>query len=414
MAKIKEEKEQEKVKLLTPEQVLENHQNDNPTDHLNSIDGVYYRVSTGSLIWDAQTFGLTPGLHRFMGPPESGKTSAALEVCRNFLAGNFYNDTSGAAKNPKRRGLYIKAEGRLSEEMMARSGLKFVFKAKEWKDGTIYVVESNIYEYVLNLLRALVKGENAGDTLYCIIIDSTDAMILKADDAKRIDEESRVAGTPKLTKRFLQSVAMDMAKRGHVCLMLSQYSSSIELDKYADAQNKKPQQGSGGWGAAHFANFAFEFLTTFKNRLILADKNIKTISVKNPIVGKYIGIKFKKSPNEKTGMEFEYPVKHGVTGGSSVWTAREIADMLLMYQCVTGGTMFNVTKRGFDAWKKLGILDADDVLEKCKWKGEEKFVNWVAEDAARQKLLYGYCLELIKTQQLAVEATPAGPPADEF
>ena len=414
MAKIKAEKEEGKVMLLTPEAVLALHEKENPADHLNNIDGVYYRVSTGSLIWDSQTLGLTPGLHRFMGPPESGKTSAAFEVCRNFLAGNFYNDVSNAAKNPHRRGLYIKAEGKLPEEMIARTGLKFVFKAKDWKDGTIYVVESNIYEYVLNLLRALVKGDNAGDTLYCIIIDSTDAMILKADDAKRIDEEARVAGTPKLTKRFLQSVAMDMAKRGHVCLMLSQYSSSIELDKYADAQNKKPQQGSGGWGAAHFANFAFEFLTTFKNRLILLDKSVKTISSKNPIIGKYIGLKFKKSPNEKTGMEFEYPVRHGVIGASSVWVAREIADMLLMYSCVTGGTMFNVTKRGFTEWQALGILDKDDTLEKCKWKGEEKFIQWIAEDKVRQKMLYDYCLELINNQQRAIEPKANCTPADEF
>ena len=59
---------------------------DNKEDHYNFEDEVYYKVSTGSLNLDIATSGgLCPGLHRFIGMNEGGKTSEALEVTKNFL-----------------------------------------------------------------------------------------------------------------------------------------------------------------------------------------------------------------------------------------------------------------------------------------------------------------------------------------
>ena len=59
---------------------------ENKDDHYNFEDEVYYKVSTGSLNLDIATGGgLCPGLHRFIGMNEGGKTSEALEVTKNFL-----------------------------------------------------------------------------------------------------------------------------------------------------------------------------------------------------------------------------------------------------------------------------------------------------------------------------------------
>jgi hypothetical protein len=86
---------------------------DNKEDHYNFEDEIYYKVSTGSLNLDIATSGgLCPGLHRFIGMNEGGKTSEALEVAKNFLK---TVDSS--------RALLFKAEGRLSKEIKDRSGI---------------------------------------------------------------------------------------------------------------------------------------------------------------------------------------------------------------------------------------------------------------------------------------------------
>ena len=88
-------------------------------DHYNFEKSVDYKASSGSLQLDLNlNGGFGPGLHRFVGMNEGGKTSAALEVMKNML------NTQKKAK-----GFYIKAEGRVSNEIVARSGIKIVFDA---------------------------------------------------------------------------------------------------------------------------------------------------------------------------------------------------------------------------------------------------------------------------------------------
>ena len=92
-----------------PEKILSNFLNEdkNKIHHHNFEEEEDYKVSTGSLLLDIATGGgIGPGLHRFCGINEGGKTSEALEVCRNFLS-----------SIPKGRAMLIKAEGRLSPEM---------------------------------------------------------------------------------------------------------------------------------------------------------------------------------------------------------------------------------------------------------------------------------------------------------
>ena len=58
----------------------------NKDDHYNFEEEVDYKVSSGSLQFDLQLGGgFGPGLHRFVGMNEGGKTSESLEVMRNFL-----------------------------------------------------------------------------------------------------------------------------------------------------------------------------------------------------------------------------------------------------------------------------------------------------------------------------------------
>ena len=75
----------------------------NEEHHYNFEEEIDYKVSSGSLKVDFElNGGFGPGLHRFIGMNEGGKTSEALEVMKNFL------------KVPNSKGVYVKAEGRLA------------------------------------------------------------------------------------------------------------------------------------------------------------------------------------------------------------------------------------------------------------------------------------------------------------
>ena len=70
----------------TPNETLESFLKENKDHHYNFEEEVTYKVSSGSLKFDYElNGGFGPGLHRFTGINEGGKTSEALEVMKNFL-----------------------------------------------------------------------------------------------------------------------------------------------------------------------------------------------------------------------------------------------------------------------------------------------------------------------------------------
>jgi RecA/RadA recombinase len=189
--------------IITPNAQLEAFLKANKEDHFNFDEDVYYKISTGSLNLDLQIGGFTPGLHRLVGPASSGKTSAALEIVRQlFIA------------QPKSRAVFVRTEGRLSEDIKDRSGLTFTSNFADWKDSTVFVLQSNVYEKIVELMRDLIKN-NPMKYVYAFIIDSADGLVLKNDIDADFGKE-KVAGAPALTKRFLQKMAIGLAKFGHL------------------------------------------------------------------------------------------------------------------------------------------------------------------------------------------------------
>ncbi len=324
------DKAAEQAKTMSPEALLAAELKRAPDDHLNYEEAVTYKVSTGTLNMDIETGGgLSPGLVTVSGPYESGKTSFTLECMKNML-----NTV------PNSRGFYIKAEGRLSAEIQARSGIRFVFgkwtkvdgkdvyDTSDWVDGTCFVLETNIWEFALNTLRTLVSN-NPLKKRYFFFIDSMDGMTLKDDLPKDVGTANRVAGGPLLTKQFLQKMGNAMGKRGHISVVAGQVSAAIQLDPYTASA---PRSGPGGGGNAkdHWSNHIFIF--------------------KGKTQGDYI----LESPNEKSNVTVTYPVRYGRTGGDSVWREYEIVDMLLMFK--------QMTKSG--SWLKLSDALIKELAEK--------------------------------------------------
>lgn len=304
-------------------QLLEKFLKETKGQHYNFEDTIDYKVSSGSLQLDlVLDGGLGPGLHRFVGMNEGGKTSSALEFMKNMLN-----------SIPKSKGFYIKAEGRLSPEMQKRSGVKFVFSAKDWVEGTCFVFESNIYEVVVDAIHQLVE-QNEEKNKYCFLLDSVDGLISKQDIEKSFYDSNKVAGGAVIAANFMKRMSIKLAKRGHMAFFISQVRADITLDPYSKAPVRQTT-ATGGNALLHFANYIMEFEPRFKTDLIVQDPTKKTVDLKtNPIIGHWAKVTIKKSPNEKTNNKILYPIKYGRVGGKSIWVEKELIDLMYMWEFI--------------------------------------------------------------------------------
>lgn len=365
-------KEEQVDNGISSKSILGDFLKSNKEDHYNFEETVNYKVSTGSLNMDVHTSGgLGPGLHRFVGFTEGGKTSASLEVMKNFL-----NTV------PNSKGFYIKAEGRLSSDMQARSGVKFVFKPEEWDVGTCFVFESNIYETVSSAMFKLVL-DNEEKNRYMFIVDSVDGLIAKNDLNKTFEESMKVAGGAVIAGNLMKKISIPLTKRGHMAIFISQVRSDIKLDPYTSAPIRQTS-ATGGNALLHFANFIFEFEPRFEGDLILKDPAIKKPDVvKNPIVGHMCKICVKKSPNETSKNRVSYPIKYGRSNGTSIWVEREIVELLLRWGMVTrAGAWYTVSSDLENIAKETGTEIPD------KFQGENAINDFIESNPKLAKALY--------------------------
>ena len=299
--------------------------NKNQKDHYNDIEEAEdLKISTGSLILDSQMGGgfSAGGLLRFVGYTEGGKTSESLQTMKNYLE-----------SVPNSKGFYIKAEGRLSKEMQDRTGIKFVWDKNNWVTGTCFVLETNIYDLVVEIMRQLVM-DNQENNKYCFVLDSMDGLILRSDMAKNIEDAGKVAGAPMLTKKFMQRLAISMNKLGHMCIMIGQVSAKVDLNPYGPSEIRQIS-ATGGNAALHFANWILQFEPRYGGDNILENDKEKPDPFKNKILGHWCKVIIKKSPNEKSNMLLKYPIKYGRKDGNSIWREYEVIDVLTMYSLIT-------------------------------------------------------------------------------
>jgi|ERR1017187_532312 hypothetical protein len=295
-------------------------------EHYNFQERVDWKISTGSLLLDVSVGGfLSPCLLRICGDYNEGKTPETLEIVRNFL-----NTV------PNSKGFWNIAEGRgLSKENVERCGLRFVYSPEEWEIGTIFVLESNTYELYIKCVKDLVI-KNPDKIKYCFVVDSIDGMQLKDDREKEITENNKVAGSPALSKKMLQSLSLGMFKYGHLMILISQVTAEIKLDQYS----KSPNRGgnfSGGNSLLHGADWIFEFQRTYNGDYILDNPAGKLNDGKTKPIGKWAKVILQKSALESTRkQQIQYPIKFG-RKPSGIWLEYEIVDILLSFDLIKKG-----------------------------------------------------------------------------
>ena len=317
---------------------------DNKADHYNYDETVYWKSSTGSLILDAATGGVMPSLWRLTGSNNSGKTPELLEIIRNILA-----------TVPNSKGLWCIAEGRgLSEENRARCGLKFVTTVEDWEIGTVFLLQANVFELFIRILKDLVKN-NPANIRYAFGVDSVDGLILRDDLAKDITEHNRVAGVPMLSKKMLQSLSLGMFKFGHFMGMISQVTSEIKLDQYAKTANRGGNF-SGGNSLLHGADIILEFENPNLGDFILNNPTGKMNDGKSKPIGQNVRVRMSKSIKEASRKTtVSYPIRYG-RKPSGIWVEREIGDLMLAWGLlVKGGSWMTFQDTIISELKEQGI-----------------------------------------------------------
>lgn len=306
--------------VLTPAQQAMSYLKANKDDHYNFEETITYKVPSSSLILNSMIDGgIGPGATRFVGITGGGKTHCVLDFLKNFLR-----------DRENRYGVYVKSEGRLSDNVIARSGVLFTNNPDAWLPGTCLILESNVYETVFGFIGDHIRN-NPTKAKYFFIIDSMDMMGKKEDLAKPLTEAAQVAGGALLTSVFMKKTSAALAKRGHIIAFLSQVREEIKLNAYGPASTPRQGKSSGGHSLEHAPDWVFDFQPRFGDDIIREtpnDKNSKPI-------GHYCKIVLRKSDNEKTLQEARYPICYGRKGGTSVWIEKEVCDIMMTWALIT-------------------------------------------------------------------------------
>lgn len=325
--------------------------------HFNDHEELNYKIKSGSLNLDlALGGGLTAGAHRFTGVNEGGKTSCSLAFAKNFQ--DMFGEDAMV--------VVIKSEGRLSQEMLDRSGV-------DTSPERFFVFDCNIFEKVFELVRGLVFN-NEENRKFMFIVDSVDALCRINDIDKGFDEPEQVAGGALITSVFLKKMVLPISKMGHCMILMSQVRVEVATNPYASRGGPKVKQ-AGGNAVKHYANFILEFEERYSNDIMYSNPSATRIEDKGNPLGHYCKIRFRKTVNEKTGSQVKYPIRYGRKNGTSIWVEKEIADLMFAFQMAN--------KKG--AWISL----SDDIKEELsnnnidfedKFQGDQKFLSHLEEN----------------------------------
>jgi hypothetical protein len=322
-------------------------------DHYNFDDSVDWKISSGSLLLDLAIGSISPSLIRICGANNEGKTPISLEIVRQMFL-----------TVPNTKCLWVISEGRgLTEENKNRCGLKFVYKPEDWEVGTIFVLQTNIYEMVINTIKILVK-QNKEKVRYAFCIDSLDGLILREDSKKEINETNKVCGPQALSKKMLQSLSLGMFKFGHLMIILSQVTAAPKIDPYAKVANRGGEF-SGGNALLHASDLILELQPSYASDYILDNPKGKMKDGKSKSIGKNCKITLQKVMRESyRKTQITYPVKFGRTP-SGVWTEREIGDIIVMYELIKmGGAGWMTIDADFSKEiEQIGIKDFPEKIQ---------------------------------------------------
>ena len=335
--KEKPQKVEKEDKVFDPRDLLGAYLKETKDDHFCFEEKIDCQISTGSLLMDvAMEGGPRGGVYRLCGISGGGKTSFALSCMKDFLNKNI---------GRPHRAIYFKAEGRLSENVKKRSGVKFTDDITQWQDGECFVYSGNIADVITHQILMMMEN-NPSNTGYFFLIDSVTMLRAKVDQDKRIGEQGKVASVASVINDFLKQTGLYYTTYSHFLFLIDQVRAKPKINQYEKTAPTLTPDASGSNSATHSSDAILEFLNKRKDDLIIG-KDGKTI-------GHNARVCFKKSDNEEDGTIVEYPIKHKQIGGNSVWNSREVAEAALAWGALQKrGAWINLNKELFEEVIKI-------------------------------------------------------------
>ncbi len=349
-------------------------------EHYNFVERHDYKVSTGSLKFDmVLNGGFGPGIQRFYGVNEGGKTSCALQVAASFQK-----------QVPNSFVVYIKAEGRLSDTMIKRSGID-TSKSK-W-----LVLSTNEFECTFRFIKEMIEN-NTEDTRFCFIIDSVDSLTLEVDRQKPLTDPQKVAGGALMCSVFMRQMSAPIDAYGHMLILISQVRSLVDTKGYGGPTTSP----SGGNALKHYANEALEFRSRYESDYIYENPTAASRAAKGNRIGHFCKVLFLKDMNEKTGTEISYPIKYGRTDGQSVWKEYEILKLLESWKMFDRkGPWISLSEDTIKLVKDKNLgLD-----ENSKWCGENKFLEFFEQNPNVTNFFIEYFKAILNKSIISKEVT---------
>jgi RecA/RadA recombinase len=330
--------------------------------NFNKIDPTI--ITSGSLILDSVVTVKTGTTLRMGGPAEVGKTSQALLFAQNFMA-----------TMPKAKTIYVNAESKFPKELEGRTGMKFVFAGDQWEANTVFVLESNVFDTICDILANLLKVTKENGEHLCIIIDSVDMLTLVGNLEKKISDGKKPAGVNYLTKELFRRISPQIRAYNALLIMITQYAATFKLDQYEkDVPNL--MDGNQTHALNHQASYALYYRPRYGGNYILENpKDKKPDPQTNKILGVYAKIDVRKSSSDNTGYMVEVPIVKGRVG-NCVWTEKEVADMCVAYQLVSGSQWLTFDGQIVKEAKDAGIEIKDKV------NGINKLYEYLSEEKA--------------------------------
>jgi hypothetical protein len=264
----------------------------------------YLKIKSGSVI-------------RMGGPAEVGKTSEAILLASNYMK-----------VLPKSKTIYVNAESKFGEEIQTRTGQKFVTDPNDWNYGTIFILQTNCFDTICDVVEAQYKAAVETGEHLCVIIDSVDMLRLKSSFEQNISAGKKPAGVNYLTKELFRRLSHFITHYNGMMIMITQYAATFTMDKY-EKEAPNLMDGNQTHALNHQASYALYYQPRAKSHYILESEKEKADPVKNKILGVNAKVDIRKSCSDETGYMLEIPIKKGRVG-NAIWVEKELFDALFL------------------------------------------------------------------------------------
>lgn len=334
---------------------------------LDDLDSQVEYITTDSLIYDIFLGGgFSPGLSRFVGEPEHGKTLQALTWAKNWIL----------KYGEKAQVYYFDTEGRMTTKKIKLSGIHSIPKL----GSKFTIIRQNCFDDIASFIRDLMN-DNPNGIRYFFVFDSLDMLITKANLDKNFSEAEKVGAAQVMSTLLMKHVGVYLADRGHHLQVLSQIRANINVQN----PNSPKTKMSGANALRHASDLTGEIVKNFGGNdgmYIFENPKGATVKEKGNIIGHYFTVKFSKTMNEKTGHTIRIPIKRG----SGIWREREVTDLAIA---------FGQFKRESGAWYTLenkdwiARINADLTKTRAEKFLKDEMEKWTAgegKDASKAKV----------------------------